>query len=484
MQAATAETARVGELVEAVEADVALTIAVLRFANRAAVAGGVGGDPEAVDVLKPSGVLAIAGTAPVFDFFESNGGWELQPERFRVHALATQQARRPDRPRDRLGRRDELAVAALLHDIGRLVISSLHPATGLLRRRPRTPEQRIRDEREQLGIDHALVGGVLRRRWNLPQRIAVAIERHHAERLRGPCRRSVALADMVAHYAQGEAVTPGSAASSAKRCGLSPEALREVLYELPCPREDSRDQRALPLSNPRARRPPPPLRGHGLQADRRRDAALGLDDSHPPAQRLTARSAPSTGRRPCSPRATRLDLDALVDQRLAQGDRTACVLLRRTSARETFLVWVLTVSSLRSELAAATAVEPPSASSWRISRWRRVSLPRLPLGGTAGSTKRSCASAAPTACALLGAGRAGDVGAGARPAGRRWRCALGRSPWATMPSRARSCAASDRLVAADRGRRRRSRARMSTIATSKLPMSRISSSASSRVSLS
>ena len=34
MQAATAETARVGELVEAVESDVALTIAVLRFANR------------------------------------------------------------------------------------------------------------------------------------------------------------------------------------------------------------------------------------------------------------------------------------------------------------------------------------------------------------------------------------------------------------------------------------------------------------------
>src|SRR6478609_11004173 len=126
--AATAETARVGELVEAVEADVALAISVLRFANRGGMtAGGVAGVPDAVDVLKPSGVLAIAGTAPSFDFFESNGGWELKPERFRVHALATQRAA------DRIGRmtgwieRDELAVAALLHDIGRLVISRLHP---------------------------------------------------------------------------------------------------------------------------------------------------------------------------------------------------------------------------------------------------------------------------------------------------------------------------------------------------------------------
>jgi HD-like signal output (HDOD) protein len=113
IRAATAETARIGDLVEAVESDVALSISVLRFANRSGVvAGGVGSIPEAIEVLKPSGVLAIAGTAPSFDFFESNGGWELKPERFRVHALSTQRAA------DQIGRvvgwaeRDELAVAA------------------------------------------------------------------------------------------------------------------------------------------------------------------------------------------------------------------------------------------------------------------------------------------------------------------------------------------------------------------------------------
>src|SRR6201992_2024390 len=171
--AATAETARVGDLIETVEADVALSISVLRFANRGGMtAGGGAGIPDAVDVLKPSGVLAIAAPAPSFDFFESNGGWELKPERFRVHALATQRAA------DQIGRaigwveRDELAAAALLHDIGRLVISRLHPGYKVyFDAASRTPEQRLRDEREQLGIDHALVGGVLARRWNLPQRL-------------------------------------------------------------------------------------------------------------------------------------------------------------------------------------------------------------------------------------------------------------------------------------------------------------------------
>jgi putative nucleotidyltransferase with HDIG domain len=251
MEAATAETARVGELVEAVEADVALTISVLRFANRAG-SGGIGSVPVAVEALKPSGVLAIAGTAPVFDFFESNGGWELRPEQFRVHALATQQAAA------RIGRgggvgfadRDELVVAALLHDIGRLVISKLHPGRrAYFDAASRTPEQRLREERDQLGIDHALVGGVLARRWNVPQKIAVAIERHHAENAEG-LAAIVATADMVAHYSQGEAVTPERLRESAKRCGLSADGLRGLLYELPYPREaDSRVSEPCPLSS-------------------------------------------------------------------------------------------------------------------------------------------------------------------------------------------------------------------------------------------
>ena len=248
--AATAETARVGDIVAAVEGDVALTIAVLRQANRGGlVAGGIAGVPAALEVLKSAGVLALAGTAPSFDFFDSNGGWDLKPERFRVHALATQRAA------DRLGRvvgwidRDELAVTALLHDVGRLVISRLHPGYKVyFDAASRTPEQRLREEREQLGIDHALVGGVLARRWNLPSRIAVAIERHHADDVDG-LAAMVATADMIAHYCQGEAVSPERLRAGAERCGLSPEALRDLLYELPLPTQDtSRISEPCPLS--------------------------------------------------------------------------------------------------------------------------------------------------------------------------------------------------------------------------------------------
>jgi putative nucleotidyltransferase with HDIG domain len=249
MHAATAETARVGELIETVESDIGLAISVLRFANRSGGVGGIGSIPAAIEVLKPSGVLAIAGTAPVFDFFEPNGGREMRPERFRVHALATQQAA------DEIGRavgwedRDELAVASLLHDVGRLVIANLHPGDrGFLDAKVKSPEQRLREERDRLGIDHALVGGVLARRWNVPQRIAVAIERHHADDAEG-LAAMVAAADMVAHYSQGEVVAPERLHASAKRCGLGPDALRSLLYELPYIRNDvSRVSEPCPLS--------------------------------------------------------------------------------------------------------------------------------------------------------------------------------------------------------------------------------------------
>ena len=298
MRAATAETSRVGEIVETVEADVALTISVLRFANRGArAAGGVANIPQALDVLKPSGVLAIAGTAPVYDFFEPNGGWELRPEHFRIHALATQRAADQIARVTGFSERDDLAVVALLHDVGRLVISRLHPGyKPYFDAASRTPEQRLRDEREQLGIDHALVGGVLARRWNLPQRIAVAIERHHAEGADG-LAALVAAADMIGRYSQGDAVNPERLKETCERCGIDRETCGNCSTR--CPTR---------ARKPRGRPSPAPSRHASSTSSA--TSPRGWSTSRSPARcssrsrpsvptctTSTARSAPSTGPR-------------------------------------------------------------------------------------------------------------------------------------------------------------------------------------------
>jgi putative nucleotidyltransferase with HDIG domain len=226
-----------GEMVAAVESDVALMIAVMRVANRVKgrSRGRVETVVEAIEILSPAAVHALAARARTFDFFDRTSVWEAAPERFRLHGLATQHA--ADRVATEVGyeHRDRLMVTALLHDIGKLVLMHAYPGyPGQVHQGARTPEERIHRERRELGVDHALVGGVLARRWGLPTTVASVIERHHADDAVGETA-FVRLADMLAHYEQGAPVSPSELLRCARLVGLGPGELRRVMYELPNP---------------------------------------------------------------------------------------------------------------------------------------------------------------------------------------------------------------------------------------------------------
>jgi putative nucleotidyltransferase with HDIG domain len=233
----TAERVSPADVVATVESDVALVISVMRLANE--VDGGRRGRVEsvvkAVEVLSPEAVQALASRTRTFDFFERSSVWEAAPERFRLHGVATQRA--ADRLAQEVGyeHRDRLMVTALLHDIGKLVLAHAYPGyPEQVHGDARTPEERIRRERRELGVDHALVGGVLARRWGLPSAVASAVERHHSDDAGGEAA-FVRLADMLAHYAQGGQVSPNALLKVARSVGLGPVELRAVMYDLPYP---------------------------------------------------------------------------------------------------------------------------------------------------------------------------------------------------------------------------------------------------------
>ncbi len=222
------------DVVSAVESDVALIISVLRLANRVRDGKGrVETIVEAVELLTPQTVEAVASRTRTFDFFERATVWDSAPERFRLHALATQHA--ADRIASEVGYedRDRLTVTSLLHDVGKLVLLHAYPGyPSQVHRGARTPEERVHQERRELGVDHALVGGVLIRRWGLPANLSTPIERHHSAQPEGEAA-FVRLADMLAHYAQGARVSPAEMLLTARSIGLTPQQLRVVLYELP-----------------------------------------------------------------------------------------------------------------------------------------------------------------------------------------------------------------------------------------------------------
>jgi HD-like signal output (HDOD) protein/DNA-binding CsgD family transcriptional regulator len=224
-----------GELVQTIEGDLALSITVLRLANQVdgSTKGRVDNAVLAVEVLTPTTVMSIASRARTYDFFERTAVWQNIPERFRVHGLATQRA--ADRIANEIDyeQRNRLMVTALLHDLGKLVLVHAYPGyPRQVHGDARTPEERLQRERRELGVDHALVGGVISRRWGLPAALAHVIESHHAKDAEGESA-IIRVSDMLAHHLLGEAITPSEMLTVARSINLKPAQLRQIMYDLP-----------------------------------------------------------------------------------------------------------------------------------------------------------------------------------------------------------------------------------------------------------
>ncbi len=231
MDACDGNGSQSGELAEAIESDAGLTVAVLRAAGDGESLIADGGVRRAIESLSPAGLRAIGESMETYDPFEAPSAWAERQERFRRHAVSTRHAADRIGEIARLPDRDELAVAALLHDVGRHVLAQLYGEFEL-DDHDATPDERVRRERRELGIDHALVGAVLVRRWGLPSSVALAIERHHSTQADGHAA-AIRLADLVVHYASGDPAPPEAMVDAAGNLGLERERVAPLLYEFP-----------------------------------------------------------------------------------------------------------------------------------------------------------------------------------------------------------------------------------------------------------
>jgi len=76
---------------------------------------------------------------------------------------------------------ERLFVAGLLHDIGKLIIAHRLPEQMKIIKERVAAEQRFdyEIEQEELGFDHADVGGALLREWKMPPTLCDAVDYHH-----------------------------------------------------------------------------------------------------------------------------------------------------------------------------------------------------------------------------------------------------------------------------------------------------------------
>ncbi|HET6864641.1 MAG TPA: HD domain-containing phosphohydrolase [Solirubrobacteraceae bacterium] len=219
------------ELVSAIESDIGLTVAVLRLAGRHSGAPATSVS-AAVAGLGEARIGAVIAGLPRLTF-PWQTGFEALLLQSRIHAQAV--ARAADRLAQlvRPFERDELVAAALVHDVGKLLLAKIWPGFGALTALHHTPEELLAHERRSLGYDHATLGGLLMQRWDLHERFMTAVSGHHSAQRAGEGAAFVRLADMVVHHAHGEAVDRDLMLRLAAACELSASSLRDVVVDLP-----------------------------------------------------------------------------------------------------------------------------------------------------------------------------------------------------------------------------------------------------------
>lgn len=219
------------KLISAIESDIGLTVAVLALAGRhgGAAVPSVSG---AVSSLGAAAIGAAIAELPRLSF-PWQTGFEALLLRSRIHAQAV--ARAADRLAQlvRPFERDELVAAALVHDVGKLLLAKIWPGFATLASSRHTPEEFLAHERRTLGYDHTTLGGLLMQRWDLDERLMTAVSGHHSAQRAGEMATFVRLADMVVHHAHGEAVDRNVMLGLAAACELSASSLRDVVFDLP-----------------------------------------------------------------------------------------------------------------------------------------------------------------------------------------------------------------------------------------------------------
>lgn len=98
-----------------------------------------------------------------------------------------------------------LVTAAVMHDIGKLVLSKIYASTAVLDNPELTMgDQATEIELELLEVNHAEVSRVVCDHWSIPEDIGEAVQHHHSPIGHGPLAAAVYLADVASHIANGD----------------------------------------------------------------------------------------------------------------------------------------------------------------------------------------------------------------------------------------------------------------------------------------
>mgnify|MGYP000622148792 CR=1 FL=1 len=174
----------VNDLLHAIEYDPGLTSNVLRLANSAYFAGprSIGSLREAIVRLGMNRLFQLVVTTAITPFGRSEvKGYDLSPGQLLEHSVASAVGAEELARKLGLKAPGETFTAALLHDLGKIVLGTFVEADAQaiseLACQHGMPFEQA--EARILGIDHAETGSILLEQWGLPATIIGVVRWHH-----------------------------------------------------------------------------------------------------------------------------------------------------------------------------------------------------------------------------------------------------------------------------------------------------------------
>lgn len=137
---------------------------------------------QAISYLGANQIVEIVLSSKVVGHYKkAQYGYRLPQGELWRHSMATALLSQKIGERVRFGDLPTLFTGALLHDLGKLILSEY------VGEKFDEIESLVRDhdmpfvqaERKVLGVDHALLGAAIARKWNLPEAISYAVAFHH-----------------------------------------------------------------------------------------------------------------------------------------------------------------------------------------------------------------------------------------------------------------------------------------------------------------
>lgn len=242
------DDASITDIVKKITFDQGLTARVLRVANSPfyGLQSKVGTINDALVVLGFRAVRSMVLALGINGAFRLDQCTGFDAYAYLRHCVGAALAARALAPM--AGQNVELAfTAALLHDIGQLVLASSFSDDYALALAYREKHDcpLVVAERDILGLDHAEVGAILAETWRFPECLRLAIARHHspAGELADSLADVVHIADSFAH-ALGLSGMPGEMVmpidrTAWERLGLDGELCTGVLAKIDANFEDS-----------------------------------------------------------------------------------------------------------------------------------------------------------------------------------------------------------------------------------------------------